>query len=95
MTPEQEKLLVKIAENLEKGLDKFVIAAKPEMKWHHPKAVLLRLIRFGAGIVPPEFQFIAGCLHGCVDLFGISGTVKLAIHTRRKLKNATGTSKKA
>ena len=89
MTPEQEKLLVTAAENLEKFLGGLVVGLEKKdgaaRRWYTPTALFLRMMKIGAEIAPTEFRLILGCLHGCVDLFGFAGSVKLAIEMRKTI----------
>jgi len=100
MTPQQEALIQKIAETVEATLKKVVVGIEVQesrqRRWFTPQALTLRMLKIGAHVAPTELQFVIGCLHGCIDLFGFSGTVKLALTMKRRIgKHGTGTTKKA
>jgi hypothetical protein len=90
VTPEQEAAIQKIAKTIEDTLKKLVVGIElqesQKRRWFTPQELTLRLLKIGAHVAPNEIQFVIGCLHGCIDLFGFTGTLKLALLMKRRSK---------
>ena len=91
MTQEQELAIQKIAESIDAALKTVVVGIEMQdsekRRWYTPQAIVLKFLRIGSHVAPMEAQLVMGCLHGCVDLFGFSGTVKLALQLKRRIGN--------
>lgn len=90
MTPEQEQALIKAAEQIETFLKNLSVGLElkdsDRRRWYTAQALTLRVLKISAHIAPVEMQLVLGCLHGCIDLFGFSGTLKLGLQLRKTLK---------